>query len=180
MIKFLKSKKSPRRKLIPNKYLIKKYKFDKKIKSKLPISLKLLETISPVIFFKVIVCCGYSFIISLLYQYQLISTLTDNQAVFNAFISINIVLGLTLIIRTNNAQARFWEGCKLWRVMSDSICDLTRGIWLYIEEREPLDRSEKEAAIFMTAAFPIAMKLHLRGQSVNSELKSLVSLKQYH
>ncbi|MDZ4877877.1 MAG: hypothetical protein CLLPBCKN_007312 [Chroococcidiopsis cubana SAG 39.79] len=56
---------------------------------------------------------------------------------------------------------------------------MTRGIWIIIQEREAADREEKKAVIRLVVAFAIAMKLHLRRDSINEELLSLMSVSEY-
>ena len=122
---------------------------------------------------------GYGLIISLLDYWKLLPAIFDTHVSTNIVISINLALSLLLVFKTNTAHDRFWEGRKLWRAMVEVVRNAVRGIWLYIEEQKHQDRIEKEAAILLVPAFAVAMKLHLRQEPVNSELRSLVSPLQY-
>ncbi len=96
----------------------------------------------------------------------------------------NIVLGLMLVFRTNTAYERFWEGRKLWGSMVNTTRNLARHLWVTVQERSDpdqhgADRAEKAAVLYLIAAFSVATKLHLRRESVNQELKPLLSAAQY-
>lgn len=91
----------------------------------------------------------------------------------------NLVLGLLLVFRTNTAYDRFWEGRKCWGIITNSIRNLARQIWVAVEEREPNDRENKVAALRSLVAFAVATKLHLRSEPVNSELEDLISPERY-
>ena len=91
----------------------------------------------------------------------------------------NVVLGLMLVFRTNTAYERFWEGRKLWGSLINSTRNLARQIWGIIQEKEPGDRQDKKEALYLIAAFAVAMKLHLRGDPVNEEVEVLVSRSCY-
>ncbi|MDY6940263.1 MAG: bestrophin family ion channel [Cyanobacteriota bacterium] len=89
-----------------------------------------------------------------------------------------LVLGLLLVFRTNTAYDRFWEGRKIWGKILCSSHNIAQQIWVSIEEREPEDRTQKQAILRLVIAFAISTKLYLRDESVD-ELKELVSPKQY-
>lgn len=91
----------------------------------------------------------------------------------------NVVLGLLLVFRTNTAYERFWEGRKIWGVITNTTRNLARQIWVSVEEREPEDREQKIATLRLLVAFAIATKLHLRCESVNQELEGLMNREQY-
>jgi putative membrane protein len=91
----------------------------------------------------------------------------------------SIVLGLLLVFRTNTAYERFWEGRKIWGTMVNTTRNLARAFWVSIEEKEPGDRSGKIVALRSLVAFSVAMKLHLRGESVNGELERLLDREKY-
>ncbi|MGF1566506.1 MAG: bestrophin family protein [Nodosilinea sp.] len=87
----------------------------------------------------------------------------------------SIVLGLLLVFRTNTAYERFWEGRKLWGNVINQTRNLARQMWVAIQEHQPTDHEVKVAAMRLLPAFAIAMKLHLRGESMDQD-QSLISL----
>lgn len=87
----------------------------------------------------------------------------------------SIVLGLLLVFRTNTAYDRFWEGRKLWGSLINNVRNLSRLIWVAVQEEDHEDRLAKQQALRLLEAFAIAMKLHLRGEKVNQELVPLMS-----
>jgi putative membrane protein len=87
----------------------------------------------------------------------------------------SIVLGLLLVFRTNTAYDRFWEGRKAWGSLVNAVRNLTRRIWVFIEEVEPSDRTQKQEVLRLIVAFAVAMKLHLRQEAVDPELQNLLS-----
>ncbi|MFM7547269.1 MAG: bestrophin family protein [Synechococcales cyanobacterium] len=91
----------------------------------------------------------------------------------------SIVLGLLLVFRTNTAYERFWEGRKIWGTVVNTTRNLARKIWVFVTELKPGDRSQKIAVLRLLVAFSVAMKLHLRQESLNQEIEGLVSVQQY-
>ena len=91
----------------------------------------------------------------------------------------SIVLGLLLVFRTNTAYERFWEGRKLWGGLVNTVRNLARQIWVVVDEQQPDDRLGKEATLRLLPAFAIAMKLHLRSEPLDAELKSLIAAERY-
>ena len=141
--------------------------------------LRIIGTVIPHILPWVLLCGAYGLLISLFDHFELLSGVREVQALPKVVLALNVILSLLLAFRTNTAHDRFWEGRKFWGAMVNRARNLSRGIWLYIEEREPRDRTEKEKSMRLVAAFPIAMKLHLRREAMNSELRSLLSPPQY-
>jgi ion channel-forming bestrophin family protein len=143
---------------------------------------RLQGTVIPVIMPWVILCCGYGFLISLAYELKLPVPLLFPQVskvLPNVVVSFNIILSLLLVFRTNTAHERFWEGRKLWGALVNTVRNLARDIWIFIEEQEPCDRVEKESTLRLVVAFAVAMKLHLRREAVNEELERLMSPLRY-
>jgi putative membrane protein len=140
---------------------------------------RIIGTVIPHILPWVLLCGASGLLISLFDHFGLLSSVKGIKALPQIVISLNVVLSLLLVFRTNTAHDHFWEGRKLWGAMVNRARNLSRGIWLYIEERESRDRMEKEKAMRLVAAFPIAMKLHLRREAMNSELEPLLSPPQY-
>ena len=91
----------------------------------------------------------------------------------------SIVLGLLLVFRTNTAYERFWEGRKLWGSIINTTRNLARKIWVFVDEAEDSDRTQKIAVLRLIVAFAVTTKLHLREEPLNEELQSLVSPQQY-
>lgn len=81
--------------------------------------LRLQESVIPAILPWVLLCGVYGFLVSFLYYLGewsgLYKAATDgNKGIPNIFLSLNIVLSLLLVFRTNSANERFWESRKLW------------------------------------------------------------------
>lgn len=149
--------------------------------SAIKVILHLSESVIQAILPWIILWGGYGFLISLLHYYGHVSKAnSDIKAIPNIVISLNIVLSLLLIFRTNTAHDRFWEARKLWGGMVNTVRNLARRMCIVIQERQPEDRTEKEAVLRLVVAFAVAMKLHLRREPVNSELASLMSASKYY
>ncbi|MEB3355844.1 MAG: bestrophin family ion channel [Synechococcales bacterium] len=96
---------------------------------------------------------------------------------FNSIIP-DLVLGLLLVFRTNTAYERFWEGRKLWGGLVNAVRNMARQIWIIVAEKEPNDRQQKIQTLRLLVAFAVAVKLHLRRQPIDDELRSLLSSAQ--
>nr|WP_199316378.1 bestrophin family ion channel [Tolypothrix sp. FACHB-123] len=127
----------------------------------------------------IILCAVYGFLVSLLYHFKLLASIDFSKILPNVIVTLNIVVGLLLAFRTNSAHDRFWEGRKLWGALVNTVRNLTRGVWIIVNEYGAKSRGEKEAALKLIVAFSYAMKQHLRRESVNSELRPLLSESQY-
>ena len=134
------------------------------------LALQIKGSVIPAIYNRVLFCGLFGFFISLLYYFNL----PVYQPIFSSVIP-SIVLGLLLVFRTNTAYERFWEGRKLWGTLVNNVRNLARQIWVAVAETETQDREYKIAAMRLLVAFSVATKLHLRGESVNQELDSLIS-----
>ncbi|MBW4606914.1 MAG: hypothetical protein KME22_06730 [Hassallia sp. WJT32-NPBG1] len=149
--------------------------------SAIKVILRLSESVVLAILPWVILWGGYGFLISLLnYSGHLAKFSNELKAIPNIVISLNIVLSLLLIFRTNTAHDRFWEARKLWGGMVNTVRNIARRICIVVVEREPEDRIEKQAILQLVVAFAVAMKLQLRREPVNSELASLMSSTEYY
>jgi ion channel-forming bestrophin family protein len=145
------------------------------------IALQLRGSVVPAVMPKVIFCgvCGVG--ISVLARWDYITPWTSLGNVIPS-----IVLGLLLVFRTNTAYDRFWEGRKAWGTLVNTARNLTRRIWVFVEEREQPGnglssadiRLKKADALRLIVAFAFAMKLHLRKEPVTEELQGLVSDRQ--
>jgi ion channel-forming bestrophin family protein len=133
------------------------------------LTFRLQGSVIPAVMPKVLVCGGFGVIISFLYTQGWIQAWPILGNVVPS-----IVLGLLLVFRTNTAYDRFWEGRKAWGVLVNTVRNLTRRIWVFVEENEPSDRIHKQEVLHLILAFAIATKLHLRQESLNEEVLGLV------
>lgn len=86
----------------------------------------------------------------------------------------NIVLGLLLVFRTNTAYDRFWEGRKAWGKLVNDTRNLARQIWVAVSELTERDRADKIEALHLLVAFSVAMKAHLRQETLGAEIEKLI------
>ncbi|BAY26439.1 hypothetical protein NIES2100_62550 [Calothrix sp. NIES-2100] len=145
---------------------------DKKLKLPIVLQVKgsVLKTIS-----KNVICCGiFGTIISILHYFKF----PVSQPILGSVIP-SIVLGLLLVFRTNTAYDRFWEGRKSWGSIVNTVRNLARQIWVSVDEISPEDRKDKKTALYLLVAFAVAIKLHLRGEPVNHELRELMPSSMY-
>jgi ion channel-forming bestrophin family protein len=119
---------------------------------------------------RVIFCGIFGVFISLLYYFKF----PVSQPILATVIP-SIVLGLLLVFRTNTAYERFWEGRKSWGSMVNNVRNLARQIWVSVDEIAVEDKKDKISALYLLVAFAVTTKLHLRGETVNSELEGLIS-----
>ncbi|MEG4073432.1 bestrophin family ion channel [Microcoleus sp. Pol14C2] len=138
------------------------------------IALQVRGSVIPSILPRVLLCGGFGVFISFLYFFNLPVSLPILSSIVPS-----IVLGLLLVFRTNTAYERFWEGRRFWGTLNNNIRNLARQIWVAIEEKDPQDIIEKKSALRLLVAFAVALKLHLRQESVNPELEPLMSPAQY-
>lgn len=138
------------------------------------IALQVRVSVIPSILPRVLLCGGFGVFISLLHFLNLPVSLPILSSMVPS-----VVLGLLLVFRTNTAYDRFWEGRKFWGTLINNVRNLARQIWVAIEEKDPQDIELKKSALRLLPAFAVAMKLHLRQESVNPELEPLMSPAQY-
>ncbi|MEG4585935.1 bestrophin family ion channel [Microcoleus sp. MOSTC5] len=138
------------------------------------IALQVRVSVIPSILPRVLLCGGFGVFISLLHFFNLPVSMPTLSSIVPS-----IVLGLLLVFRTNTAYDRFWEGRKFWGTLINNVRNLARQIWVAIEEKDPQDIELKKSALRLLPAFAVAMKLHLRQESVNPELEPLMSPAQY-
>jgi ion channel-forming bestrophin family protein len=137
-------------------------------------SLKMTGSVIPRIYGRVLWCGAFGLFISVLYFYEIPVSAKSLGGVIPS-----IVLGLLLVFRTNTAYERFWEGRKAWGSIVNNIRNLSRLIWVAIDETEPHHRQEKEQNLKLLVAFAVATKLHLRSQPASDRLSELVSKSQF-
>lgn len=138
-------------------------------------TLKMTGSIIPNILNQVLWCVAFGFLVSVLYFYNVPVFAKSLDGVIPS-----IVLGLLLVFRTNTAYERFWEGRKAWGSIVNNIRNLSRLIWVAIDETDPNHRHEKEQALKLLVAFAVATKLHLRSQPASDRLANLVSTLQFN
>ncbi|MGD1805902.1 bestrophin family protein [Dapis sp. BLCC M126] len=90
-----------------------------------------------------------------------------------------IVLGLLLVFRTNTAYDRYWEGRKLIGLISKNCCIMAKNIMVFVSESNSEDYQKKISHIKLLIAMFIAIKLQLRQEKVNEEIKNYISEIQY-
>jgi ion channel-forming bestrophin family protein len=132
------------------------------------------DSILGIVYKNVIACGLFGLFISILYYYKL----PVSQPILQNVIP-SIVLGLLLVLRTNTAYDRFWEGRKAWGSIVNNVRNLARQILVSIQENNPEDRIEKIAILNFLVAFAVTTKFHLRGENINNELDDLVEKYQY-
>jgi ion channel-forming bestrophin family protein len=138
------------------------------------LALTIQGSVLPRIMLKVLCYGGFGLLISILY----LAKIPVSAKALGGLIP-SIVLGLLLVFRTNTAYERFWEGRKAWGSIVNDIRNLSRLIWVAINESSPLDRQEKEQALNLLVAFAVATKLHLRSQPVDDNIAKLLSSLQF-
>ncbi|WP_071191093.1 bestrophin family ion channel [Trichormus sp. NMC-1] len=131
-------------------------------------ALQLKGSVIGSIYQDVIWCGSFGVVVSILYYLKL----PVSQPILGSIIP-SIVLGLLLVFRTNTAYERFWEGRKIWGSLVNNTRNLARQIWVSIDEIEPEDKDHKIDALNLLVAFSVATKLHLRGETIDSELEEL-------
>lgn len=123
---------------------------------------------------RVMLCAAFGFLISVLYFFNLPVSLPILSSIVPS-----IVLGLLLVLRTNTAYERFWEGRRLWGNLVNAVRNLARQMWVSISDRDPKDLAEKKSALRLLVAFAIAMKLHLRQEPIAPEIEPYLSPERY-
>jgi putative membrane protein len=125
---------------------------------------------------------GYGFLVSVIHYFHTNAVqeiFGDSKVLQNVIVSFNVLLSIFLVFRTNAANERFWEARKQWGALVNTVRNLARGIWVVVEERDSMDRAQKEAMLRLVVAFAVAMKLHLRREPVNNELSPLMASFNY-
>ncbi|MDJ0519382.1 MAG: bestrophin family ion channel [Trichodesmium sp. MO_231.B1] len=144
-------------------------------KSWLTSLLALKGSVIPKVWGRVVITMIFSLIITIMYQ----SGLTwIHQSALSSLIP-SVVLGLLLVFRTNTSYDRFWEGRKVIGGIIISCRSLSRQIWVNIPEKTAADTEGKKSAMLLLAGFLIGTKLHLRNESVDGKLQSIISENQY-
>ncbi len=123
-------------------------------------ALQLRGSVMPYVLPRALLCGLFGELIAVLYARDLAVSIPALSGLIP-----NIVLGLLLVFRTNTAYERFWEGRKLWGVLTNTTRNLARQIWVNVAEKNSQDRAQKSSILRLLVAFAVATKLHLRKQS---------------
>ncbi|MGK7946778.1 MAG: bestrophin family protein [Microcystaceae cyanobacterium] len=127
-------------------------------------------SVIPAIWPRILLCTVFALLINIFYNLGVERLALPIQG----SVVPSIVLGLLLVFRTNTAYDRFWEGRKAWGNMINTTRNLTRNIWVSVLEESEEDRNDKIVTLRLVVAFAVAMKLHLRNESVDQELMELI------
>ncbi|KAG0052661.1 hypothetical protein BGZ83_002318 [Gryganskiella cystojenkinii] len=123
-----------------------------------PLMMRLKGTVIPQIWWQVLLVGAYAgavFCISKFSGWKMGYSL-------NLVSVMGMVVSLLLVFRTNTAYDRYWEGRRLWSQMTLCIRNLTRAIWVCVNEAETRDLLEKKSAINLLVAFAYSTKHYLR------------------
>ncbi|MEA5575919.1 bestrophin family protein [Anabaena sp. UHCC 0451] len=137
-------------------------------------ALQIKGSVISAIYLRVIGCGIFGVLVSILHYWKL----PVSQPILGSVIP-SIVLGLLLVFRTNTAYERFWEGRKIWGSIINTVRNLARQIWVSVDEIDSTDKNKKIQALKLLVGFAVATKLHLRGESVNSELEEFIPTSCY-
>ena len=129
-------------------------------------------SVVPVVFKQVLLCGLFGFLISSVHNLRNLGFSVSIP--LWAGVIPTIVIALLLSIRTQTAYERFLEGRKGWGDLTNTVRNQARQLWVSVREIEPADRVKKLETIRLLVAFAVATKLHLRGETVNSELEYLL------
>ncbi|MCU0568780.1 MAG: hypothetical protein MUF49_19555 [Oculatellaceae cyanobacterium Prado106] len=135
----------------------------------LGIALRWRGSVIPTVMPRTLICGVFAAFVSLLHFYGL----PVHMPILASVIP-NVVLGLMLVFRTNTAYERFWEGRRLWGGIISSVRNLSRQIWVGVQEKSPKDRAGKVSALYLLVAFAIATKLHLRQETLDAEIEMVL------
>jgi putative membrane protein len=135
------------------------------------------ESIIPVVFHRVLLYGLLGFLISTIHNLRNLGV-SVAVPILGGIIP-TLVIGVLLVFRINIAYERFLDSHKNWNDLINAVQNIARRVWVTIREIEPDDRAEKITTIRLIVACVVAAKFHLRRESLNSELESLVSSEQY-
>ena len=82
-----------------------------------------------------------------------------------------LVLGLLLVFRTDEAYGRFWDGSGIISDIVDLSRSLARSIWVYVDTEDEAAHQEKLNHTLMVGMFLPAVKQHLRGERLDDSMK---------
>jgi ion channel-forming bestrophin family protein len=129
-------------------------------------AIQIKGSVLPAVLPRVMVCAVAAVIVSLCH-------LRGNQVNYPILSGIvpSVVLGLLLVFRTNTAYERFWEGRKNWGAIVTASRNLSRQIWVTIDDLNSDDpktkHQEKAQVLRLITAFAIATKQYLRHEPMS-------------
>lgn len=82
-----------------------------------------------------------------------------------------LVLGLLLVFRTDEAYGRVWDGSGIISDIVDLSRSLARSIWVYVDTEDEAAHQEKLNHTLMVGMFLPAVKQHLRGERLDDSMK---------
>ncbi|ERT03898.1 bestrophin, RFP-TM, chloride channel family protein [Lyngbya aestuarii BL J] len=140
----------------------------------LKLALNIRSSVIRSIWRRVVAAMIFAGMINLIYS----QGLAVNQPILSSLIP-SIVLGLLLVFRTNTAYERYWEGRKLWGVMIHNGRILARNIYFFIPTKTDKDRETKLDYIKLVGTLVWAIKVHVRKEDLETELKNLLTPNQF-
>lgn len=130
------------------------------------------ESIVPAVLRPVILFGFFGFFISSIHN---LKTLGISLSLpFVGSLILTILIGLLLIYRVNTAYERFRDSRSRWGNLINAVQNLARHIWVVVRENGPNDRPLKIEIMRLLVAFPVAAKLSLREEPINSEVADLL------
>jgi putative membrane protein len=82
--------------------------------------------------------------------------------------ALSLVVGWLLVFRTNTAHSRWWEARTLW----GSLVNASRNVAMKISHLGSVSIADRRRAQKLLIDFPIALKLHLRGEDALGQVLS--------
>jgi len=147
--------------------------------SKLPYFLRLSGSVTPRLIVPLLFVTAWSTLIAV------ISSKVYPLVVDDLLLTVlGFVIGLAISFRTSSAYERYSEGRKFWSEISRASRDLSRHIWIHVEERHKSDPElgkadllAKVTCLNLIVAFSIALKHKLRFEPYvqHDDLEHLVS-----
>jgi putative membrane protein len=113
---------------------------------------------------------GLSVLLAVAVTYAFMHGVTNVSLTTTPFTILGFALSIFLGFRNNAAYDRFWEGRKLWGALVNESRTITRQLLTCLEPGEG-DGDDQEVKAFAEemvrwiAAYPHALRIHLRGQS---------------
>ncbi|NEP85411.1 MAG: hypothetical protein F6K18_00415 [Okeania sp. SIO2C2] len=128
------------------------------------------SSVIPNIWLRVLVIMVFALLVTIAHG----NNLPMNQPILGSIIP-GIVLGLLLVFRTNTAYDRYWEGRKLIGLISKNCCIMAKNIIVFVPDNNSEDYAQKISYIKLLIALFIAVKLQVRKEKVNEEIKKYLS-----
>jgi len=94
------------------------------------------------------------------------------------FTVIGLVLGLLLVFRTNTAYDRYWEGRKMWGLLTTASRSLAMETMSYISNDHPDSMRLKRDILNLIIAFPILARQHLNNCKDMKDIEPILTSSQ--